>query len=61
VQAIGERWRDLAAQMARGEAHPTISIGRPDEWPTLAPLLASRASLLLEWAADESTWEGDQQ
>jgi hypothetical protein len=42
--------------MARGQESPSFSIGHATEWPTLAPMLKSRAKVLAEWANDESIW-----
>lgn len=42
--------------MTSGERQGDIRIGRPDTWATLAPLLETRASTLLEWANDDSLW-----
>ena len=51
------RWRKAAELMARGESLPGFSIGPPAEWPTLSPLLASRAGLLQDMAADTGLWD----
>lgn len=56
LRAFGTRWREVAWYMARGEAHPTIAIGKPETWPTLAALLDSRGETLVKWANDESLW-----
>lgn len=56
LRAFATRWLELAQYMARGEAHPAIQIGKPETWPTLAPLLEARGEMLLEWANDESLW-----
>jgi hypothetical protein len=39
------------------EVYPDCSIGSPDERPELAPMLASRAEILLELAEDDSLWD----
>ena len=57
MRAFGERWLDVAACMARGEPHAWLRIGTPDDWPELAPMLRSRAELLIECSNDESEWE----
>jgi hypothetical protein len=57
VRAIASLWREKAAFMARGEAHPTFAIGSGENDRELAPLLASRAGLLLEWVEDDDAWE----
>lgn len=57
VRLIGKRWLEAAACMQRGEASTGFRIGKPEDWPELAPLLTSRAELLLEWAEDDDCWE----
>jgi len=42
--------------MTSRERPPDIRIGRLEEWASLAPLLEARASLLLEFANDDSIW-----
>lgn len=59
VKAIASLWQDKAAYMARGETHPTFAIGSGESDGELAPLLASRAELLLEWVEDDEVW-GDE-
>jgi len=49
-------WRSVAESMARGEAHPRTKMGPPELWPTMAPLLRSRAAILRDYADDESLW-----
>ena len=56
VEAIATLWRDAAKYMSRGERHPTIRIGTGEQDNELAPLLASRAELLLEWVNDPEVW-----
>jgi hypothetical protein len=58
VRAIAEKWFRQAQLMARGESSGDIRIGRREDWKALAPLLNSRASMLLEWANDGSIWAG---
>ena len=57
IRAIAEEWRNRAKLMASGEGHLNIRMGQPEDWASLAPLLETRASLLLEWANDDSLWE----
>ena len=57
VIAIAERWLEVSSCMARGVPHPELKIGNSNEWPSLVPLLESRASTLLQWANDQSLWE----
>ena len=48
MRAIAEEWRNQANLMATGERQADIYIGRPEHWASLAPLLETRASMLLE-------------
>jgi hypothetical protein len=59
MRAIAEQWREPAQLMASGERHADIYIGEPKNWASLAPLLETRASMLLEWASDDSLWDRD--
>lgn len=56
VRAIGRRWLEAGDFLALGEDPPDIRIGSPKSRRELAPLLRSRAELLLEWVEDESIW-----
>jgi hypothetical protein len=56
MRAIATEWHKAAKLMAPGERHSEIRIGQPIEWASLAPLLETRASLLLEWADDDALW-----
>ena len=58
VRALAEQWLELAGYMERGEPHPDTRLGRPEDWPTLAPLLRGRAELLLSWEGSDSTSGG---
>ena len=57
MRAIAERWLEDAAHMARDEPLQNRFIGSPEQSAELAALLASRASVLINWADDESFWE----
>jgi Domain of unknown function (DUF4826) len=57
VRAIAEEWREQARLMANVNRHPDTRIGRPEDRASLAPLLAARASKLLELADDDSVWD----
>jgi hypothetical protein len=59
VRAIASLWRAAAESMFQRLAHPTFRIGTGEREQELAPLLASRAELLLEWASDEDVWEDE--
>ncbi|MCG9896111.1 MAG: DUF4826 family protein [Fimbriimonadaceae bacterium] len=57
MAGFAERWSAMAESMRRGEALPGFSVGSPDQARDLAPMLASRASVFAEWAADKDLWE----
>ncbi|HBH38930.1 MAG TPA: hypothetical protein DDX06_11185 [Curvibacter sp.] len=59
LRAIAESWLAQSEVMARGETSPELSIGPREEWPSLAPLLKSRASTLLDIADDHEVWAED--
>lgn len=59
MRAISKRWLEVSGYMSRGEKHPTVNIGSPDTWPTLGPLLGSRAETLARWANDDSAWDDE--
>jgi hypothetical protein len=55
--AIASLWQEAAQYMARGERHPTFVIGTGENAEELAPMLESRAEILLDWANDPDVWE----
>jgi hypothetical protein len=57
LRDIGLRWRDAATRWARGEHADGWGLRKPEAERELAPLLASRAELLLSMAADNGTCE----
>ena len=57
VRAIATLWQEAALCMSRGEKHPTFRIGSGDQDQELAPMLASRSELLLEWVGDAEAWD----
>jgi hypothetical protein len=57
VKDIAERWRDAAANWGEGRPVLDWSLGTLENQEALAPLLASRAELLLSWVADDTMWE----
>jgi hypothetical protein len=59
VLAIASLWQEAAQYMSRGERHPTFRIGSGQQDEELAPMLASRAELLLEWVRDAEAWNDD--
>ena len=56
MRVFGLRWSKAAKQMAAGQQPDEFQIGTVDSWPELAPLLASRAKLLGEWADADEMW-----
>lgn len=56
LRAFSRNWKELSACMIRGEPHPDFSIGTPDLWPELGPLLKARAEVLRQYADDDSLW-----
>ena len=50
-------WLEAAACMAEGKAHPSFKIGKPEDWPSLYPMLKQRGELLAEFAEDKSLWD----
>lgn len=49
-------WLEVAGYLRRGEPHPTLEFGDPQDWPELAESLEQRAKILKECAAEESGW-----
>ena len=57
LRDISQRWHDAAACWARGESVEGWGFGTPEREREMAPLLAARAALFLEWANTASLWE----
>ena len=57
IRAIGQQWKELSEYMATGREHPSYNIGKPEDWPKLAPSLADRAAALIEMSDDDGLWE----
>lgn len=57
LSALADQWNSVAECMEKGVEHPSISIGDPDSWPTLAPMLRERAEMLREISADDENWD----
>jgi hypothetical protein len=53
---IGRRWRDAAASWAIGKRNEAMSLSSREAEKELAPLLAARAELLLDFASDDCIW-----
>ena len=54
--AFARNWQELADKMSRGLADTDVQVGAPEDWSTLAPLLASRAKTLKQFAEDDDVW-----
>lgn len=59
LRVLADQWADLADHMLQGQPHPSLKIGKPEEWPDLGRLLESRARTLREWADDNELWGAD--
>ena len=57
VRDIAQRWRASVSHVETDKPASGWRIGSPEDQEALAPLLASRADLLLAWVADDSLWE----
>ena len=57
MRAISQRWTAQAHAWSNGQDYNGITIGGPLSHEELAPMLLSRANLLLEWSQDDSMWE----
>ncbi|MGH8443938.1 MAG: DUF4826 family protein [Solimonas sp.] len=57
LRAFVRRWSAFVAAEQRGESLEDWCIGDGSRHAELAPMLESRARLLLEWADDDSCWE----
>lgn len=57
LSALADQWNSVVECMEKGVEHPSISIGDPDSWPTLAPMLRERAEMLSEISADDENWD----
>ena len=56
VRAIANRWLKQAEAWHKGQDYDGIRIGGPLSHQELAPLLETRAKLLLEWVDQDSLW-----
>jgi hypothetical protein len=57
IRALAERWLSLVHAWEQGRDSEEMRITGPHPPRELAPLLAARAKLLLEWTEDDSLWE----
>ncbi len=58
LRDIGLRWQDAARSWAEGRPADGWGLRDPNQEGELAPLLAARAKMFLDIAADDSNWEG---
>ena len=59
LRAFAHHWQELSAFMLRGEEHPDVRIGTPDQWPELGDLLRRRAKIIHGYADDDELWTED--
>jgi hypothetical protein len=57
LAAFASRWEEVSAYMLRGEEHPTVKIGTPENQRCLGDLLRRRAKIFREWSNDDEMWE----
>ena len=57
VRSIASEWLEQARLMRSQDQPDAIRIGRPEDWASLAPLLEARATLLHDFANDDSVWQ----
>lgn len=56
IKAMAERWLRYEDEFKRGINPADFIIGKKESFEELMPLLVKRASLLLEWAKEDSLW-----
>lgn len=57
LKYFAAEWLDVAGYMRRGEPHPQMELGNPEEWPAMAEVLEQWAEALEEYAADPEIWD----
>ncbi len=57
LQVLAQEWRELCRTLAAGKAHPTRSVGPPEQWPEIIAILEPRAERLLELTRDKALWK----
>lgn len=57
LRDIGQKWSDAAKLWASGKRCESFSLGSSEQECELAPMLAARATTLLDWASDDDLWE----
>lgn len=61
LQLIARRWLAASEAMAAGQPADGFLVGDQASARELAPLLRSRAAILLDWAEDESLWDEEEE
>jgi len=56
LAVFATRWLRMAESMEAGQPSEFGVIGAPEDWPVLATLLRSRATLLSGWVTDSALW-----
>lgn len=59
IRAIAQRWLEAASIMAQGGKPESFNIAPTEDAKGLAPMLQSRASLLMDWVNDEVLWKDE--
>jgi hypothetical protein len=59
MRVFAQNWLDVVKAWNEGREIENTRIGDPSFHEELAPLLESRAKLLMEWANNNSLWEQD--
>jgi hypothetical protein len=59
IRVIADRWLKQVEAWNAGKDYEGIRIAGPHSHQELAPLLESRAKLLIEWTDDDSLWEDE--
>ena len=57
LRHFSAEWLSVAEHMRRGVEHPRTKIGRPELWPTMAPILEQRSDILKDYADRDDFWE----
>ena len=57
IRVIADRWLKQVEAWMSGSEYGGIKFVGPDSHHELAPLIKSRAELMLRWADDDSMWE----
>lgn len=56
LRVFARHWRELSSYMLRGDEHPDVRIGTPEQWPELGDLPQRRAQILQSYADDDGVW-----